>query len=78
MLERDNFDGAAAVTKRVYGIDLRRTDADGYVEKTLVVDLLKLANPAGIGARRRTAPGTRSPSRSSRSRRSCCCATAGC
>ena len=50
VLERDNYDGAAAVTKRVHEIDLRRTDADGYVEKRLVVDLLKLANPAGLGA----------------------------
>ncbi len=50
LIERDNLDGAAAVTKRLYEIDLRRTDADGNVEKELVVDLLKIANPDGIGS----------------------------
>jgi glycerophosphoryl diester phosphodiesterase len=49
VLERDNFDGAAAVTKRIYEIDLRRTDRDGFVEKELVVDLLDIANPDLIG-----------------------------
>ena len=55
ILERDDFDGAASVTKRVYEIDLRKVDAAGYVEKDLVVDLLKIANPAGIGTE--TSPG---------------------
>ncbi|HET6939588.1 MAG TPA: esterase-like activity of phytase family protein, partial [Nocardioides sp.] len=53
--ERDNFDGPAAVFKRIYRVDLNHTDAQGFVEKTLVVDLLKIANPAGIG--RTTSPG---------------------
>ncbi|WP_110240270.1 esterase-like activity of phytase family protein [Nocardioides gilvus] len=52
VLERDNLDGAAAVTKRIYEIDLRRRDADGFVKKELVVDLLKIANPDEIGTRR--------------------------
>ena len=43
------------MTKRVYEVDLRRTDAQGFLEKSLVVDLLKIANPAGIG--RTTSPG---------------------
>ncbi|WP_114423374.1 esterase-like activity of phytase family protein [Nocardioides houyundeii] len=49
LIERDNLDGPAAVTKRLYEIDLRRTDAEGFVEKELVVDLLGIANPDGIG-----------------------------
>ncbi|WP_418608227.1 esterase-like activity of phytase family protein [Georgenia sp. SUBG003] len=48
VLERD-FEGPAAVTKRVYEIDLRRTDDAGYVEKELVVDLLDIANPGLVG-----------------------------
>lgn len=49
LIERDDFDGPAAVTKRLYQIDLQHTDAAGFVEKELVVDLLNIANPAGIG-----------------------------
>jgi glycerophosphoryl diester phosphodiesterase len=49
LIERDDFDGPAAVTKRLYAIDLRRTDAEGFVEKELVVDLLAIANPDLIG-----------------------------
>ena len=55
LIERDNFDGPAAVTKRLYEIDLRSEDADGFVEKQLVVDLLRIANPDDIGAA--TSPG---------------------
>ncbi|GEO96854.1 hypothetical protein KTU01_29770 [Kocuria turfanensis] len=55
ILERDDFDGPEAVTKRIYAIDLRRTDDAGHLEKELVVDLLGIANPAGIGAE--TSPG---------------------
>ncbi|GII99575.1 hypothetical protein Slu03_19530 [Sediminihabitans luteus] len=58
VLERDSLDGAAAVTKRVYEIDLARTDVPGsprtgrggYVDKTLVLDALRIANPDGLGA----------------------------
>ena len=46
VLERDDFDGEAAVSKRVYRIDLDRTDRSGMLAKTLVVDLLKLDNPS--------------------------------
>ncbi|MXG88541.1 esterase-like activity of phytase family protein [Nocardioides flavescens] len=55
VLERDNYDGATAVTKRIYSVDLRRSEPDGFLAKELVVDLLKIANPAGIGTR--TSPG---------------------
>ena len=50
LVERDDFEGDQAVTKRIYEINLKRTDADGFVEKTLVVDALRIANPDGIGA----------------------------
>ena len=49
VLERDDFDGEAAVSKRVYRIDLDRTDRSGMLAKTLVVDLLKLDNPGRLG-----------------------------
>ena len=50
VLERDNFDGDRAVTKRVYEVRLGRNDRSGQLAKKLVVDLLKLDNPGGIGA----------------------------
>ncbi|MCK0116933.1 esterase-like activity of phytase family protein, partial [Isoptericola sp. S6320L] len=49
-VERDNFDGAASVTKRVYEVDLRRTDDEGFVAKKLVLDALKIDNPRAIDA----------------------------
>ena len=51
VLERDNFDGAQAVTKRVYRVDLDRREG-GFVRKRIVVDLLKIANPQRIGVAR--------------------------
>jgi hypothetical protein len=48
VIERDNGQGAAAVFKRIYLVDLRDTDEDGYVEKRLLVDLMDVANPQGL------------------------------
>lgn len=45
ILERDDFEGAKAVVKKVYAVDLRKKNEDGSLKKTLVVDLLNLANP---------------------------------
>ncbi|MFC8798216.1 esterase-like activity of phytase family protein [Promicromonospora sp. NPDC057138] len=50
LIERDDFEGDQAVTKRVYEIDLGRTGRDGFVRKNLVVDALRIANPRGIDA----------------------------
>ncbi len=50
VLERDDFDGDTAVTKRVYRVKLGRTDRSAMLAKTLVVDLLKLDNPRAVGA----------------------------
>jgi glycerophosphoryl diester phosphodiesterase len=49
LIERDDLDGSTAVTKRLYEVDLRRTEAGGFLEKELVVDLLDIANPDRIG-----------------------------
>jgi len=49
VIERDDFEGPASVTKRLYQIELRSADADGFVEKRLVVDLLRIENPDMIG-----------------------------
>jgi hypothetical protein len=48
LIERDGSQGAGAQQKKVYLVDLRRTGADGYLEKRLVVDLLRIADPAGV------------------------------
>ncbi len=49
VLERDQNQGAASRFKRVYLIDLNQLDADGFVSKTLVADLLNIADPRGLG-----------------------------
>jgi glycerophosphoryl diester phosphodiesterase len=48
LIERDDAQGADARQKKVYLIDLRRLDADGFVAKRLVVDLLSIRDPDGI------------------------------
>lgn len=48
LIERDDAQGAEALQKKIYLIDLRRTDAEGYLEKTLVLDLLSIRDPDGI------------------------------
>jgi glycerophosphoryl diester phosphodiesterase len=50
VVERDDHEGPASVTKRVYEIDLSETDEDGYVRKELVLDALRVENPRGIDA----------------------------
>ncbi len=49
VIERDNNQGAAAVTKRVYLVDLDRVDRERIVRKQLLVDLMDLPNPRGVG-----------------------------
>ena len=49
VIERDNLQGAAAVFKRIYLVDLSDADRDGYVEKTLLVDLMDVRNPDRLG-----------------------------
>jgi glycerophosphoryl diester phosphodiesterase len=45
VLERDNFDGSSAVTKKVYEV---RLGSHGSTTKSLLVDLLKISDPTGI------------------------------
>ncbi|MFB4264979.1 esterase-like activity of phytase family protein [Nonomuraea sp. GTA35] len=54
IIERDNGQGDAAKVKRIYLADRRDRDRDGALDKTLVADLLNLADPRGLGG----APGT--------------------
>ncbi|USX51790.1 esterase-like activity of phytase family protein [Lentzea sp. HUAS12] len=49
IIERDNGQGATALVKRVYLADKRDRDRDGELDKTLVADLLDLANPKHVG-----------------------------
>jgi hypothetical protein len=49
IIERDNGQGADALVKRVYLADKRDRDRDGELDKTLVADLLNLANPRRVG-----------------------------
>jgi hypothetical protein len=45
LIERDDAQGADARQKKIYLVDLRRVDSDGYLEKRLVVDLLHIRDP---------------------------------
>ncbi|MBL7258175.1 esterase-like activity of phytase family protein [Paractinoplanes lichenicola] len=46
IIERDNGQGATAVTKKIYEAVVQR---DGSLKKTLVVDLMNVSNPRKIG-----------------------------
>ncbi|WP_242028642.1 esterase-like activity of phytase family protein, partial [Anabaena sp. FACHB-1250] len=48
VIERDNNQGDAAKFKRIFKIDLSRADANGYVTKEEVVDLLNIKDPNDI------------------------------
>lgn len=45
VIERDNNQGAAAQFKKIFKIDLSQTDANGFVVKEEVVDLLNIQDP---------------------------------
>jgi hypothetical protein len=49
IIERDGAQGDAAQVKKVYLADKRDRDGDGKLDKTLVADLLNIANPRGVG-----------------------------
>jgi hypothetical protein len=48
VIERDNEQGAAARFKRIYLVDFRDVGPDGFLVKRPLVDLLHIADPAGI------------------------------
>jgi hypothetical protein len=45
VIERDNLQGTAAQFKKIYLIDLRRTDASGFLVKQEILDLLDISDP---------------------------------
>ncbi len=45
VIERDGRQAADAAFKKIFKVDLSSTDADGFVEKTEIADLLNLADP---------------------------------
>jgi glycerophosphoryl diester phosphodiesterase len=49
IIERDDLQGPQSVIKRLYKIDLQRTDDEGFVRKDLILDALRIANPDQIG-----------------------------
>jgi hypothetical protein len=49
VIERDGNQGDAAAVKRIYLADRRDRDGDGVMDKSLVVDLLDIANPKRLG-----------------------------
>jgi len=48
VIERDGGQGAAAHLKRIYQVDLRQVDAQGFLIKQELVDLLNIRDPNGI------------------------------
>ena len=48
VIERDNAQGAAAKVKRIYKVSLTQKAADGSLAKTLVADLMAVADPQGL------------------------------
>ncbi len=48
VVERDNGQGATAKFKKVYIVDFNNVDADGFVSKRLLVDLLDINDPNNI------------------------------
>jgi hypothetical protein len=49
VIERDNGQGATAVVKKIYLADKRDRDRDGRLDKTLVADLMNIANRRHVG-----------------------------
>jgi hypothetical protein len=48
LIERDDFQGAEALQKKLYVVDLRVARTDGFLEKELVLDLLSIRDPKGV------------------------------
>lgn len=48
LIERDDAQGADALQKKIYLIDLRRVGPDGYLEKRLALDLLRIRDPNDV------------------------------
>ena len=48
VIERDNFEGAAANFKKIFLVELDDVDEDGFLVKRQVADLLHISDPANI------------------------------
>lgn len=49
VVERDDTEGINATFKRIFLIDFNKTDANGYLVKRELVNLLHIPDPANIG-----------------------------
>src|SRR5262245_48471527 len=49
VIERDNFEGAAAGFKKIYLVDFDNVTSDGFLAKTEVADLLRIQDPNHLG-----------------------------
>ena len=49
VIERDGGQGATAKFKKIFLVDLREVDSDGFLVKTEVADLLNIADPDDLG-----------------------------
>jgi hypothetical protein len=49
VIERDNFEGTAARFKKIYVVDLDDVDAEGFLVKREVADLLDISDPHDLG-----------------------------
>ena len=45
VIERDSDEGAQAALKKIYKVDFQQLDDDGFLIKTLLVNLLNIADP---------------------------------
>ncbi len=50
VIERDDTQGDEAAFKKIYLVDTRDRDQDGYVDKRELVDLLDVADPQGLAS----------------------------
>jgi hypothetical protein len=48
LIERDDFQGAQALQKKIFMVDTRRVDGSGELVKRLVLDLLHIPDPDGV------------------------------
>src|SRR5262245_18446637 len=49
VIERDNFEGAAAAFKKIFRVDLDQIGTDGFLEKREVADLLNIKDNKNLG-----------------------------
>ena len=48
VIERDSLIGTAAIFKKVFAVDLRQEDCDGFLVKREVLDMMNIGDPALI------------------------------